>query len=287
MTGWPTHVSGHRSLWSLVRDYEPNVLRNLEEAGYDVQWYGKNDNMDNNSIAHSTDYRTAGSGSKYGENPFEMEDPRYYSFLWTPLDESTINTTSDAINVESAISFLEGRAAGAKSAEERGEALDQDPFMIFLPLSYPHPPYSCPEPYYSMVDPANITLRRPVTDANAGKPDYHAGIRNYTGQDQLNATEADVLYRDIMATYLGCMAYSDMLLGRLLDALDDLGLTDDTAVFHFSDHGDYAGDYGLVEKWPSGLEDALTHDVQVGNNANGVANANPFLVMAHYIRRRR
>ena len=26
-----------------------------------------------------------------------------------------------------------------------------------------------------------------------------------------------------------------------------------------SDHGDYAGDYGLIEKWPSGLEDCLTH----------------------------
>jgi hypothetical protein len=23
-----------------------------------------------------------------------------------------------------------------------------------------------------------------------------------------------------------------------------------TAIFHFSDHGDYAGDWGLVEKWP-------------------------------------
>ena len=26
-----------------------------------------------------------------------------------------------------------------------------------------------------------------------------------------------------------------------------------------SDHGDYAGDYGLIEKWPSGLEDCLLH----------------------------
>ena len=41
MTGWPTHVTGHRSLWSLLRSHEPNVLRYLEEAGYDVQWYGK------------------------------------------------------------------------------------------------------------------------------------------------------------------------------------------------------------------------------------------------------
>ena len=38
MTGWPTHISGHRSLWSLVRDAKPKVLRYL----HDVLWWDKN-----------------------------------------------------------------------------------------------------------------------------------------------------------------------------------------------------------------------------------------------------
>ena len=33
MTGWPTHVNGHRSLWSLVRDSEPNIFRYLHDDG--------------------------------------------------------------------------------------------------------------------------------------------------------------------------------------------------------------------------------------------------------------
>ena len=136
MTGWPTHVTGHRSLWSLLRSYEPNVLRYLEEAGYDVQWYGKNDNMDNISIAASTDYRTGGSGTEYGSNPYEEGDPAFYSFLWTALDESKVNSTTDANNVDSAITFLEERAAAAAKAKINGEEDDQDPFMIFLPLTY-------------------------------------------------------------------------------------------------------------------------------------------------------
>jgi choline-sulfatase len=52
--------------------------------------------------------------------------------------------------------------------------------------------------------------------------------------------------------------FSDWLLGRLLAALAETGLDRNTTVLVFSDHGDYAGDYGLVEKWPSGLEDVLT-----------------------------
>ena len=44
----------------------------------------------------------------------------------------------------------------------------------------------------------------------------------------------------------------------LLAAVDEAKLADSTTITVFADHGDYAGDYGLVEKWPSGLEDVLT-----------------------------
>src|SRR5207244_13265604 len=57
----------------------------------------------------------------------------------------------------------------------------------------------------------------------------------------------------------GQVSYSDWLLGELVEALDRTGHWRDTALMVCSDHGDYAGDYGLVEKWPSGLEDCLTH----------------------------
>ena len=34
MTGWYTHVRGHRTLWHLLHDDEPNLLRYLKKAGY-------------------------------------------------------------------------------------------------------------------------------------------------------------------------------------------------------------------------------------------------------------
>ena len=40
----------------------------------------------------------------------------------------------------------------------------------------------------------------------------------------------------------------DAQYGKILSALKEKGIYDDTAVFTFSDHGDFTGDYGLVEK---------------------------------------
>ena len=31
MTGWPTHVRGHRTLWSLLHDWEPNLLKYFKQ----------------------------------------------------------------------------------------------------------------------------------------------------------------------------------------------------------------------------------------------------------------
>ena len=57
---------------------------------------------------------------------------------------------------------------------------------------------------------------------------------------------------------LGMTTLMDDILGRFLDTLEELDLVEDTVVLFYADHGDWAGDFGLVEKWPSGLDDCLT-----------------------------
>ena len=52
--------------------------------------------------------------------------------------------------------------------------------------------------------------------------------------------------------------FIDELLGRLLKRWRTPAWRTTTTVSFFSDHGDYAGDYGLVEKWPSAAEDVIT-----------------------------
>jgi choline-sulfatase len=83
-------------------------------------------------------------------------------------------------------------------------------------------------------------------------------IRKYHKFTGMKESENAQMLQKVRQTYLAMVSYTDSLLGKLLDTVDHSYLKDNTAILAFSDHGDYAGDYGLVEKWPSGLEDALT-----------------------------
>jgi arylsulfatase A-like enzyme len=45
---------------------------------------------------------------------------------------------------------------------------------------------------------------------------------------------------------------------RLMETLKEEGIYDDSAVFLFADHGDFTGDYGIVEKTQNTFEDCLS-----------------------------
>jgi choline-sulfatase len=123
-----------------------------------------------------------------------------------------------------------------------------------------------------MYDPDDLPSLRPVVEE--GKPDYHRLIRQYRNLENVDES----VLRKVMAVYLGMTSYVDHLLGQLLDALEETGQAAETAIIAFSDHGDWAGDYGLVEKWPSGLDDALTRVplvVRMPGGAQGHVVAEP------------
>ena len=244
LTGWPTSVRGHRSLYYFLRPDEPNLFRYLKQSGYEVFWYGKNDALAAECFADSVtewDYSDGGPITAKGSgasNPWPLNDPHYYSFLYSEGGDR--RDTLDYANVRAAIRILERRES-------------TKPFCIFLPLSSPHPPYGAPRGFQDLYNPAQLPPLRPI--ALPRKPDFYEAIRRNYGLGQLQESD----FRKIHAVYLGLVSYSDWLLGELLEAVERTNHKEDTAIFVFSDHGDYAGDYGLVEKWPSALDDVLTH----------------------------
>ena len=239
MTGWYPHSAGHRTLWHLLRPHEPSLFRYLKEAGYHIEWHGKNDLYSPESFPLTVDNFACEGGTHAGPVAFGPDEPGFYSFLHEAAD-GPLEDSADMHKTQAGIDFLRARQPGDK------------PFALYLPLSLPHPAYGAPEPYHDMYDPADLPPLRPAGMPN--KPDFHELIRQYRQLDEMPEGRLE----KIQAVYLGMISYSDWILGRLLEALDETGLAENTTVFLFADHGDWAGDYGLVEKWPSGLDDTLT-----------------------------
>ncbi|NLG51217.1 MAG: sulfatase-like hydrolase/transferase [Chloroflexi bacterium] len=239
MTGWYPHVAGHRTLWHLLRPHEPSLFRYLREAGYYVEWHGWNDLYAVDSFPLAVDHYDAAKGKWAGYNPYAQDEAGYYSFLYEP-QPGGLYDTRDMQDLQAGIDFLRSRRPGDK------------PFVLYLPLSMPHCPYVAPQPYHDMYDPQDLSPVRPV--GVAGKPDFHELIRRYRRLDRLPESH----FAKIQAVYLGMISYVDWMLGQLLDALEETGLDAETTLIVTADHGEWAGDYGLVEKWPSALEDPIT-----------------------------
>jgi arylsulfatase A-like enzyme len=257
LTGWPTSVRGHRSLYYFLKPDEPNMFRYLLQAGYEVFLFGKNDALAPETVSGSvTQWRNPRSpAAEFAA----IDQPQFPNTMLLPAAGER-HRTGDYGAIQLAISVLERR--------ER-----ERPFCIFLALFEPHPPYTTSADFYDLYRPAELPALAPP--GLPRRPRFHQALREAAGLKQVS----DAQFRKLRAVYYGKVSYSDWLFGELLDALARTGRDRDTAVLLCSDHGDYAGDYGLVEKWPSGLEDCLTHVPLIARIPGGAAgHVSPELV---------
>jgi arylsulfatase A-like enzyme len=150
---------------------------------------------------------------------------------------------------------------------ERAEAYRAtgQPFFLHLGFPDPHHPFRAPEPYGSMYDPDEMTLRAPDPEPLGQKPpeyldffhgrlnaDVLGGKGDFNSKDLGGVTEEHL--RQILATTFGMVTFIDDQVGRVLAALDELGLAEDTVVVFTSDHGELMGDHHLLTKGPFLLE---------------------------------
>lgn len=130
------------------------------------------------------------------------------------------------------------------------------PFMMFLSFWGPHAPYYVPEPYASMYDPDDIALWSSFGDSLEGKPTIHRRFRESAGECVVTKSFNEDLWRKIIALYFGFCSFIDAEIGKVLDALERLGLEESTAVLFTTDHGDMTGTRGgLFDKGPMMYDD--------------------------------
>ena len=130
---------------------------------------------------------------------------------------------SPTVETDHAISFM---------AQHKAED-SNNPFALFLSWRPPHWPYQQYPDQYGIYDPADI---EPPGNVPRQMIDYT---------------------RKQIANYYACCTGLDNEMGRLLAALDDLGLTDDTIVCYTSDHGDHISSHGYGKPYDTWMHPSL------------------------------
>lgn len=123
------------------------------------------------------------------------------------------------------------------------------PFMVTCSFNAPHDPNVVPSPYYEAFDPEKIELpANRHTREERFEKNWSRRIIADLGEPGL---------REFLRIYFGMVKMVDDQVGRILDALDTAGATDDTVIVFTADHGDMAGGHGMVWKSTNAFYDEV------------------------------
>jgi len=195
------------------------------------------DNVTHASLLRAAGYTTAYVGKWHMDSQRERPGfDHHYSFIaharyWDPtfiVDGKDTPTKGwvDDISTDYAIEFMKGQKGSGK------------PWLLVVGFKSPHGPF---EPALRAKDRFTGELARAVPNLNTPASYMGSGARNRT-VDPAAATVP------VNLDYFRCISGADDCLGRLLDALDELGLAKNAVVIYTSDNGYYLGEHGLGDK---------------------------------------
>jgi arylsulfatase A-like enzyme len=128
---------------------------------------------------------------------------------------------------------------------------DGKPFFLGVGYQKPHLPFIAPKKYWDLYDRDKIKLA-PNQKLIDGTPDYayhtFGELRAFTDIDKnakLGEPLAEAKQKELIHGYMACVSYIDAQLGKMLDEMDRLKITDKTIIVLWGDHGFHLGDHTL------------------------------------------
>ena len=239
LTGLRPHQSGINKNDIPIRDYVPDIEsmpQYFKNRGYQAEAYGK--------IFHQTAGDSA-SWDYYDDMPkqriFNLEintrinDPWDGSKRGRPYEGADVHDSlyTDGIIVNKALHAL--------------NRFDMDtPFFLAVGFLKPHLPFNAPKKYWDLYDNPGKKYNRTLERPEGHHPKYSfmnsAELRKYYAvpkEGDIPADKGDTLVHG----YYACISYMDAQVGKLMDKLEELGVTDNTIVILYGDHGFKLGDF--------------------------------------------
>lgn len=132
--------------------------------------------------------------------------------------------------------------------EQLKNAPSDKPFFLAAGFFLPHVPCYATQQWFDL-----------FPDDDSVLPVVHRGDRDDTPrfswylhwelpEPRLKWVEENNQWRNLVRSYLACTSFVDAQIGRILDALEETGLADNTIVVVWGDHGWHLGEKGITGK---------------------------------------
>ncbi|KAK6175679.1 hypothetical protein SNE40_014081 [Patella caerulea] len=246
---------------------------------YDLNTYWRTAGGDFTTIPQyfkENGYRTAGLGKLFhpgyeasrNDDPISWTDAYYHppdkkfwatDESWKAVTEAEYqaNPLPDTQIADEAISRLNDMVSDALDGTQ--------PFFLSVGFHKPHLPFVFPEEYLDWYPESDIKLPdnpyAPVDMPDAAWSVYgeliaYTDINNLLVTGDINTTIPDSKTIELRRAYYATISYIDGEIGRILEELEYLGLSNNTIVSFFGDHGFSLGEHGEWCK-KTNFEDAV------------------------------
>ena len=149
--------------------------------------------------------------------------------------------------------YLDGKTANKTIEDLKKLAESGERFFLGAGFLKPHLPFNAPKKYWDMYPREDIVLPDNYKQGKGtgNKPDVAfwaqhnwSELRHYTDIPK-NGPLDEEKAKDVIRGYMASVTYTDAMIGKILNTLEETGLAENTVVLLFGDHGWLLGEHGL------------------------------------------
>lgn len=223
----------------------PSLPRQFKNTGYRTLSYGKIYHVREDDIDSWVEEPWRPRGM-WGEESYVRADSRQ---LWASHVNDGGQNYGPAFEIAEVADNI---YADGKIADRAVKTLDRlhdkpRPFFLSVGIFRPHLPFNAPKRYWDLYDRDRLDLAdNPFRPAGAPDAALHnwGELRNYYGIPA-EGDLSEEMARNLIHGYYAATSFADAQIGKILDRLDELGLSDNTVVVLWGDHGWQLGEHGL------------------------------------------
>ncbi len=220
----------------------PSWHHRLKEAGHEVVSIGK------------LHFRGADDDNGFTREimPLHINDGIGDPMGWLrdplPVRKATLRLARDAGRGNSSYQDYDEKITNAAVdwLKAHAAAPSGKPWALFVSLVCPHFPLIARPEFYDLYPESEVPLPSLYAPHERPTHPYIAAFRKCQIYDEGFTDEANL--RRAIAAYFGLVSYTDHNVGRLMGALEQSGLADNTRIIYSADHGDNLGTRGLWGK---------------------------------------